>query len=149
VTKKTKSNSRAKRGQPVLGVDVDTLLDAARAVRKNAYAPYSNYRVGAALLCGSGRVYSGCNVENASYGLCLCAERSAVAQAVANGEQELLAVAISGQGPEPVPPCGMCRQTLAELMKPDAPVICENERGKRSTFTVSELLPHAFSKRFL
>lgn len=96
-------------------IDWKALVAQARAVRDNAYAPYSGYRVGAALLTKSGHVYRGCNVENASYGLTLCAERSAVAQMIAAGEQDIQAIAIVTQGPEAGTPCGLCRQTLAEL----------------------------------
>ena len=117
-------------------------------MRRRAYAPYSKYTVGAALIGKSGKVYLGCNVENASYGLAICAERNAVAQAVAAGERAFRAIAISASGPEPVPPCGMCRQTLAEFMSADAIVISENHRGRVAAWTVGELLPHAFTKRF-
>lgn len=129
-------------------VDAKALLRAARGMRKRAYAPYSNYTVGAALLGKSGKVYLGCNVENASYGLSLCAERSAVAQAIAAGEREFQAIGISAAGPEPVPPCGMCRQTLAEFLPADAPVFSENEKRASVRWTVGELLPHAFTQRF-
>jgi cytidine deaminase len=129
-------------------IDVEGLIRAARRVRRRAYAPYSRYKVGAALLAASGRVYLGCNVENASYGLALCAERGAFAQAIAAGEKRFTAIAVTGKGPAPVPPCGMCRQTLAELMPARAPVICDN--GRVSTiFTVAELLPGPFTKSFL
>jgi len=129
-------------------VDAKALLAQARAMRKRAYAPYSKYTVGAALLGKSGEVYLGCNVENASYGLAICAERNAVAQAIAAGEHAFEAIAISAAGPEPVPPCGMCRQTLAEFMPPETPVFSENHRGKHVRWTVGELLPHAFTQRF-
>ena len=118
-------------------------------MRKRAYAPYSKYTVGAALVGQSGRVYLGCNVENASYGLCLCAERNAVGQAIAAGEKKLAMVAISAQGPRPVPPCGMCRQVLAEFMPPEGLVISENEKRAQATYTIAELLPHAFDHHFL
>ena len=141
-----RQNLRVPRSKPK--PDVSALLRAARQMRKRAYAPYSHYTVGAALLGKSGEVYLGCNVENASYGLALCAERSAVAQAVAKGERAFVGIAISAAGPEPVPPCGMCRQTLAEFLPPEAPVICENQRGAKAEYTVASLLPHAFTKRF-
>ena len=129
--------------------NLNALLTKARAMRRRAYAPYSRFTVGAALLGKSGKVYLGCNVENASYGLAICAERNAVAQAVAQGEREFMAIAISAAGPEPVPPCGMCRQTLAEFMPMDAPVVFENEKRARTRSTVGDLLPHAFTPRFL
>lgn len=138
-----------KRAPPAVTIDARALLSAARKMRKRAYAPYSQYTVGAALLGRSGRLYLGCNVENASYGLCICAERNAVTTAVAEGERDFVAIAISAAGPAPVPPCGMCRQTLAEFMAPEAVVLLENGAGKSARYTVGELLPHAFTKRFL
>jgi cytidine deaminase len=91
------------------------LTDAASRARTNAYAPYSNYQVGAALLSSDGRIFAGCNVENASYGLALCAERSAVAQLIAAGQQSIVALVVVTAGPEPGSPCGLCRQTLSEF----------------------------------
>ncbi len=121
-----------------------TLRDAARAVRKNAYAPYSKYAVGAALLTASGNIYSGCNVENASYGLTICAERSAVCSAVSAGETQLIAICISLTG-IPVP-CGTCRQFLYEFNS-DMQVLLDNlEPGEQPPECVllSDLLPRAF-----
>jgi cytidine deaminase len=129
-------------------IDPDRLLRIAREARRRAYAPYSKYKVGAALLGASGRVYPGCNVENASYGLCLCAERNAFGSGVAAGDRRFIAIAITASGPDPVPPCGMCRQVIAELMAPSAPVIAENQRRRRTTWTAAELLPDAFTRRF-
>ncbi len=121
---------------------------AAIAVRKRAYAPYSKFRVGAAVGAG-GRVYSGCNVENASYGLTICAERAAVASAVAAGARRLEAVAVASGTVPPTPPCGMCLQTLAEFGGPELPVLLIGARGAREETTLGALLPHAFTKRFL
>jgi cytidine deaminase len=129
--------------------DVNALLRAARAVRKRAYAPYSKYLVGAAVITPGGKVYAGCNVENASYGLCLCAERNALGQAIAAGETMFTMIAITAAGPAPVPPCGMCRQVMSELMGPDGLVVCENQERERATFRVSDLLPAAFTPKFL
>ncbi|MET0595578.1 MAG: cytidine deaminase [Polyangiaceae bacterium] len=98
------------------------LVAAATAAQTRAYAPYSNYKVGAAVLAQSGAIFAGCNVENASYGLALCAERSAVAHLVAAGEARVAAVAVVTQGPEPGRPCGLCRQTLAEFADDDLPI---------------------------
>lgn len=96
-------------------IDWQALRAAAHAVQKRAYAPYSRFHVGAALLTEDGRIFSGCNVENASYGLCLCAERNAVGQAVAAGVQKFRAIAIIATGDKAASPCGMCRQVLSEF----------------------------------
>lgn len=119
-----------------------TLVACARAARENAYAPYSDFRVGAALLTRSGRVYTGCNVENVSFGATICAERAAVFAAVAAGERDFAALALAAG--EDVTPCGMCRQVLAEFSKDGAlPIYCAGPEQVR-TFTLAELLPHAF-----
>jgi len=124
------------------------LVRAARAVRRRAYAPYSRFRVGAAVLAG-GEVHAGANVENSSYGLTLCAERAAVAAAVAAGARRVDAVAVASGTAEPTPPCGMCLQTLAELAGPSLPVLLVGARGARLETTLGALLPRAFGKRFL
>ena len=124
------------------------LAAAARAARRLAYAPYSRFRVGAAVRAG-GRVFAGANVENASYGLTLCAERAAVAAAVAAGERRLEAIAVVSGTDPPTPPCGMCLQTLAEFSGPDLPVALAGPRGSVVRTTLGELLPRAFSRRYL
>jgi cytidine deaminase len=124
-------------------VDDDQLVGQALAVRERAYAPYSGYRVGAALLGASGRVYPGVNVENASYPVGLCAERAAVAAAVTRGERRFTAVAVAVDGPSPGAPCGLCRQTLYEFA-PDLRVIMAAVGGARRTATLADLLPDAF-----
>jgi cytidine deaminase len=117
------------------------LLEAARAVRSRAYAPYSQFKVGAALRGDDGRVYVGANVENASFGLTVCAERAAVAAAVAAGVRRIDAVAVVAEGP--ISPCGACRQVIAEF-GPEAVVIGEDGAGGYVERGIRELLPEAF-----
>jgi cytidine deaminase len=128
--------------------DRAALVSAARAARRRAHAPYSGFRVGAAVLAG-GAVHAGANVENASYGLTLCAERVAVGAAVASGARAIDAVAVASGTTEPTPPCGACLQTLAEFAGPSLPVLLVGAGGRRVETTLGELLPRAFSKRFL
>jgi cytidine deaminase len=119
------------------------LGQAARATAKASYSPYSKFRVGAALLAGSGKIYAGCNVENASYGLCNCAERTAVFTAVAAGERVIEAVAVYTPTPVPTMPCGACRQVINEFGA-DALVIAICDSGQRLERPLSALLPEAF-----
>lgn len=120
------------------------LVGAAAAVRGQAYAPYSSFAVGAALRATDGRVFAGCNVENASYGLAVCAERNAVAAAVAQGAREFEALALVTGGDEPAAPCGACRQVLAEFA-PDLPVIVSNPEGSAvRRMNLADLLPWRF-----
>lgn len=119
------------------------LYRIANDVKENAYAPYSGFRVGAALLTRSGKVYTGVNVENASYGATLCAERGAVAKAVSEGEREFQAIAIASSEGEAMP-CGICRQVLMEFA-PDLRVITGDEEEHLRSFSLQELLPGAFS----
>ncbi len=124
------------------------LVRAARAARRRAYAPYSGFRVGAAVLAG-GEIHAGVNVENASYGLTICAERAAVTAAVTAGARRVDAVAVASGTAEPTPPCGMCLQTLAELGTPGTLVVLAGARGAEVETTLGALLPRAFSVRFL
>ena len=121
------------------------LAAAARAARRSAYAPYSRFRVGAAILAG-GRVFSGGNVENASYGLTVCAERVAVVAAVVAGERILDEVAVASGTSPPTPPCGMCLQTLAEFAGPGLPILLVGAGGSRVSTTLGVLLPRAFGR---
>ena len=122
------------------------LLDAAERALRNAHAPYSHYRVGAAVLTDGGKIYAGCNVENASYGLTNCAERVAVGAAVAAGAKHVKAVAVVADGPAAPHPCGACRQVLAEFAKDDTPVLVAIRGHLRTAeiLTLGALLPHAF-----
>lgn len=129
-------------------MDDDQLVALAVAARERAYAPYSGYRVGAALLGAGGAVFTGVNVENASYPVGLCAERAAVAAAVAGGERRFVAVAVVVEGPLPGAPCGLCRQTLYEFA-PGLRVIMATVDGARRTATLSDLLPDAFGPAHL
>ena len=119
------------------------LIAAAQAARRHAHAPYSRFRVGAALLTVGGKIYTGVNVENASYGLTICAERVAIGKAVSEGHRSFRAIAIAAPGANPAP-CGACRQVLAEFG--DCLVICVDSRHPRRVriYQLAELLPHAF-----
>ena len=122
----------------------DDLLAAARAVRERAHAPYSGFKVGAALRTPSGAVHLGCNVENVAYPEGTCAEAGAIAAMVAAGETEIVEAAVISGGSEPVPPCGGCRQKLAEFAGPEARVTLATTGGARRDTTVGALLPGAF-----
>jgi cytidine deaminase len=124
----------------------DQLVDEARAARELAYAPYSKFRVGAALACRDGRVFRGCNVENASYGLCNCAERTAFFSAIAHGYRpgDFTALAVIGDTDGPIAPCGACRQVILELGGNSLPVVLANLKGERLVTTAAEQLPNAF-----
>jgi cytidine deaminase len=127
-------------------VDFIALRAAAEAVSANAHAPYSQLRVGAAVVDRSGRVFAGVNVENVSFGLTTCAERNALAAAVAAGARALRAVVVVSSAPHTITPCGACRQVLLELA-PDAEVRCYGRDGGELRTTVRELMPHAFDAR--
>ena len=120
-----------------------SLREAAMRALDNAHAPYSNFRVGAALLTRGGRVITGCNVENSAYGLAICAETLAVAYAVSQGLTEFDEIAIASDDSEPTPPCGACRQVLNEFA-PSIRISSYTRDGKEASWTLDELLPHAF-----
>ncbi|ALK34531.1 cytidine deaminase [Burkholderia plantarii] len=127
-------------------MDHDTLIEAARRAREQAYAPYSRFKVGAAVVTHDGRVFEGCNVENGSYGLSNCAERTALFTAIAAGCRpgEFAALAVIGDTPGPIAPCGACRQVMVELGGPALPVVLANLAGARQETTAAQLLPGAF-----
>lgn len=122
-----------------------SLMDQARAVRENAHAPYSNFKVGAAVKTTSGTVFIGCNVENVAYPEGTCAEAGAIAAMVAAGETEIAEVAVIADSPDPVPPCGGCRQKLAEFAARDVKVALGTTDGAVTETTVGDLLPGQFT----
>ncbi|QOT00921.1 cytidine deaminase [Brevibacterium sp. JNUCC-42] len=125
------------------------LIEQAKVAREKAYVPYSKFPVGAALLADTGKVYLGCNIENAAYPLCNCAERTALFKAYSDGDKTYQAIAVVADTPKPVPPCGACRQVMAEMCPPDMKVILSNLNGDVTVTTVSKLLPGAFTKEDL
>ena len=123
---------------------MDELIAYAVKAREYAYAPYSGFKVGAAVQTKSGRIYSGCNIEDSSYGLSNCAERTAIFKAVSEGEHQLVAIAVVADTTEPVSPCGACRQVMAEFGIEK--IILTNLRGERKIMTLEEILPFRFAK---
>lgn len=124
--------------------DFAMLFRAARRVQPLAYAPYSRFKVGAALLADDGATYAGCNVENAAYPVGTCAEAGAIAAMVAGGGRSVRAIVVLGEGEELVTPCGACRQRLREFAGADLPVVIADEHEIRARFTLGELLPASF-----
>jgi cytidine deaminase len=124
------------------------LIEAATKARENAVAPFSNFRVGAALETGAGKIYTGCNVENASYGLTVCAERVAIWKALSEGERDFSQIVVVADTEKLTPPCGACRQIIWEFCG-DITVTLANLRGENETLKMSELLPRAFGREFL
>jgi len=127
---------------------LEELVEAAKRVRENAFAPYSNFKVGSAVISEDGKIFSGCNVESASFGLTVCAERVAIWKAVSEGESELAGIAVVADTEELTPPCGVCRQIIWEFCG-DVPVILANLKGDVEKILISELLPRAFDNKFL
>ena len=135
-------------------MNYDDLIKTAKEMTKMSYAPYSHFHVGAALLDKKGKVWTGCNIENAAYGPSNCAERTAVFKAVSEGMRDFEAIAVVG-GPEDesgnpkiedfCPPCGVCRQVLSEFCDRDFKIILANGKGEQKVFTLAELLPESFS----
>ncbi len=119
------------------------LVDAARKALWNSYSPYSRFRVGAAVRSKSGNIYSACNVENASYGLTICAERAAIFKMVSEGEKEIDSIAVVAETNSPITPCGACRQVINEFANTDCEIICASEKDMK-IFKLGELLPYSF-----
>ena len=128
--------------------EIKALVDEAFLARERAYVPYSHFRVGAALLTKQGRVYRGCNIENASYTPTNCAERTAVAKAVSEGHTDFVRIVVAGRSEDHCVPCGVCRQVLREFA-PEMEVICLNGKGEELAMPLSALLPHSFGPEFL
>ncbi|WP_155287205.1 cytidine deaminase [Lacticaseibacillus zhaodongensis] len=127
-------------------MDKEELMQTAITARKNAYVPYSHFAVGAAVISADGRVFSGANIENASYGITMCAERNAIFAAACAGVREISALAVVADTDGGVAPCGACRQAMTEFMGAQTPVYLGNLHGTIDTTTVTELLPGAFNK---
>ena len=124
------------------------LIRQATRAQKNAYAPYSKFKVGAAVLGASGKIYQGCNIENASYGLTICAERTAIAKAISEGEKGFKAIAIHTNAQPLTPPCGACRQFIREFGA-DIPILLTNHKKESAAYNISDLLPHSFHPKML
>ena len=124
------------------------LIELALKAREKAYCPYSNFAVGAALLCQDGTIYTGCNIESSAYTPTICAERTAVSKAVSEGPRDFGRIVIAGRSRELCVPCGVCRQVLREFA-PNIKIICLNGPGEERTYTLEELLPHSFGPEYL
>ncbi len=125
-------------------ISLDALFEAARDVQMRAYAPYSCFKVGAAIATESGRIFAGCNVENAAYPVGTCAEAAAIAAMVAAGESRISSVVVMGEGEHLVTPCGGCRQRIREFARPETPIHVAGPEGIRAHFTMETLLPFSF-----
>lgn len=126
-------------------METKQLIGEAAKAQKQAYVPYSRFPVGAALLTADGVVYHGCNIENAAYSVCNCAERTALFSAFSKGDREFAALAVIADTDRPVSPCGACRQVIAELCPKEMKVVLANNKGDMKEVTVEQLLPYAFS----
>jgi len=122
----------------------EELKQKAKEAVKNAYSPYSDIKIGAAVLASSGKIYSGANIENSSYGASICAERTAIVKAISEKEQSVIAIAITGDVFDYAYPCGICRQVMGEFMQEDAPVFVSGNNLEWKRYTLKELLPNAF-----
>lgn len=125
-------------------MDFEMLFKVANEAKENAYAPYSNFKVGAALLSKTGNIYSGCNIENASYSLTCCAERVAIFKAISQGETEFDTFIITSNTKAPIAPCGACRQVMNEFFDENVTIVLTNQTNKRKELSIKQLLPYAF-----
>jgi cytidine deaminase len=128
----------------MMSSNLDMLLKAAQEAKARAYAPYSNFHVGAALITTDGTLFTGCNVENTSYGLTNCAERTAIFKMISEGEEKIAEILVIGDTDDFLPPCGACRQVIAEFSQQDTPVYMANKQGTIKTTSVGELIPFTF-----
>ncbi len=127
-------------------MNIDKLVELAIKAKENAYAPYSKFRVGAALLTSNGNVYTGVNVENVSFGATNCAERTAIYSSVSAGDKEIEAIAIASDANDFIYPCGICRQVIAEFASKDIKIVCSNKKGEYKILNLEEILPVSFKK---
>ena len=125
-------------------MDYESLVNLANKVRQNAYAPYSKFHVGAALISNSGKVYTGVNIENSSFGATICAERTAIVKAISEGEKKIKTLAISSDSENYTFPCGICRQVILEFAAEDLVIICSNNKGEYKVYSLDDLLPNSF-----
>ncbi|MDY0405732.1 cytidine deaminase [Virgibacillus sp. 179-BFC.A HS] len=125
-------------------MDQSTLINAAKEIREKAYVPYSKFAVGAALLTKSGKIYTGCNIENAAYGVTCCAERIAIFKAIADGEKEFQHMAVVADSNRPVPPCGSCRQVMSEFFPENMEITLTNLQDENKNILMKDLLPFSF-----
>ncbi|MBM7651675.1 cytidine deaminase [Neobacillus cucumis] len=130
-------------------MSIEQLMEEAKIAREKAYVPYSKFKVGAALLTTNGKVYHGCNIENAAYSMCNCAERTALFKAYSEGDRDFQMMAVVAETDRPCSPCGACRQVISELCPSDMKIILTNLKGDVQELTVAELLPGAFSSEDL
>lgn len=130
-------------------MDNEELIDISNRAKEFSYSPYSNFRVGAALLSKSGKYYTGTNVENSSYGLTNCAERTAVFKAISEGEKEFSKIVLTSDADDFITPCGACRQVMMEICGPDLEVIMCNANNETKVVKLKELLPYSFNKEYL
>ena len=128
-------------------LSIENLTKVANEMLEKAYVPYSKFPVGAALVTKEGKIYTGCNIENASYPLTNCAERTAIFKAVSEGDKDFQTIIVTADTEGPVSPCGACRQVLVEFCEPEMPVVLTNKKGDIKETTVSELLPGAFREK--
>lgn len=126
-------------------MDYENLVKLANDIKENAYAPYSNFHVGAAVIGNSGKIYTGVNVENSSYGATICAERVAICKAVSEGEESIKAIAISSDSQDYTFPCGICRQVISEFADSNLVILCSNNKMEYKVYSLKDFLPNAFT----